>query len=84
MVSKNTWSLKGFEMTTIIHHSPSPSRGRLFMRSKLARLTELVFRLNDAWCRAQSRRALEALPTDTLKDIGWPASDCKQTRIISR
>lgn len=54
------------------------------MRSRLARLTELVRELDNAWRRVQSRRALEALPADTLKDIGWPATDAKQTRIINR
>ncbi|MGV1753089.1 hypothetical protein [Agrobacterium sp. CG674] len=71
-------------MTMIIHHSPSPSRARLFIRSTLARLTELIRELDNTWSRVQSRRALEALPADTLKDIGWPATDAKQTRIISR
>ena len=71
-------------MTMIIDHGPSPSRARLFVRSRLARLTELVRELDNAWRRVQSRRALEALPADTLKDIGWPATDAKQTRIINR
>lgn len=71
-------------MTMIIDHSPSSSRGRLYIRRRLARLTELVRELDDAWRRMQSRRALEALPADTLKDIGWPATDAKQTRTINR
>lgn len=71
-------------MTMIIDHGPGPSGARLFIRSRLARLTELVRELDNTWSRVQSRRALEALPADTLKDIGWPATDAKQTRIISR
>ncbi|MBP1876743.1 hypothetical protein [Agrobacterium rubi] len=72
------------KMTMITHHSPSPSRGRLFTRRWLSRLTELVLELQTAWRRKQTLRALEALPADTLKDIGWPTTDSKQTRIVRR
>ena len=68
-------------MTTITQLSQRPLRSRLHLLqwpSWLARLG------NDAllsWRKRQSLRALEALPTDTLKDIGWPSSDNKRMRI---
>ena len=71
-------------MTMIVHHSPSPSRRRLTDQRWLSRLTELVLELQTAWRAKQTLRALEALPADTLKDIGWPTTDTKQTRIVRR
>lgn len=71
-------------MTTIVHQSPVPSRVRLFTHRLLPRLSERVLALQTAWRRRQNLRALEALPTDTLKDIGWPTTDTTKTRIVRR
>ncbi|MBN9031295.1 MAG: hypothetical protein BGO05_19090 [Rhizobiales bacterium 63-7] len=41
----------------------------------LGRVARLTRRLQDAWTRNRTERALEGLPFDMRKDIGWPASD---------
>ncbi|MBB3947579.1 uncharacterized protein YjiS (DUF1127 family) [Rhizobium skierniewicense] len=71
-------------MTMIVHQSPGPARGRLLTQRLLSRISERVLALQTAWRRKQNLRALEALPTDTLKDIGWPTTDTTKTRIVRR
>jgi uncharacterized protein YjiS (DUF1127 family) len=75
---------RSFNMTMITHHSRSPSRVRLQSHDWLSRLVELGRDLQTSWRRRQSQRALEALPADTLKDIGWPTSDSKRMRIVTK
>lgn len=41
----------------------------------LGRVARLTRRLQDAWTRSRTERALEGLPFDMRKDIGWPTSD---------
>lgn len=41
----------------------------------LGRVARITRRLQDAWTRNRTERALEGLPFDMRKDIGWPASD---------
>ncbi|NTF32213.1 hypothetical protein [Rhizobium skierniewicense] len=71
-------------MTMIVHQSPGPARERLLTHRLLSRISERVLALHTAWRRKQNLRALEALPTDTLKDIGWPTTDTTKTRIVRR
>ncbi len=41
----------------------------------LGRVARLTRRLQDAWKRHRTERALEGMPFDLRKDIGWPATD---------
>ncbi|WP_421361060.1 hypothetical protein [Agrobacterium rosae] len=71
-------------MTTITQHSRSPSWLRLHSQHWLSYVVELGGDALASWRRRQSLRALEALPADTLKDIGWPSSDSKRMRIAAK
>lgn len=71
-------------MTVIITHDRSPSRLLLHSPRWLDRVVYLGHSLRASWDRRQTLRALEALPAETLKDIGWPATDNKATHIVSR
>jgi len=69
---------RSIEMTVIITHGRRPRRDLLHAD----RLVGLWRAVNTAWARRQTMRALEALPPETLKDIGWPTTDKKATRIV--
>lgn len=71
-------------MTVIISHSRSPSRALLYLPRSLDGLLRLFRALQTAWTRRQTLRALEALSPETLKDIGWPTTDNKATRILRK
>ncbi|WP_111838060.1 DUF1127 domain-containing protein [Agrobacterium sp. lyk4-40-TYG-31] len=71
-------------MTMITTHSRGPSRVRLHSLYWLSHLVDLGRDLHASWRRRQSLRALEALPAETLKDIGWPSSDNKRMRIAQK
>lgn len=71
-------------MTMILTHSRRPSRVRLHSRYWLSRLADLGRDLHESWRRRQSLRALEALPAETLKDIGWPSTDNERMRIAQK
>lgn len=71
-------------MTVIITHSRSPGRALLHSSQWLDRFVGLFRALEAAWVRRQTLRALEALPPETLKDIGWPTTDNKAARIVRR
>lgn len=71
-------------MTMILTHSRGPSRSRLHSRYWLSRLADLGRDLHESWRRRQSLRALEALPAETLKDIGWPSTDNKRMHIAQK
>ena len=71
-------------MTMIITHGSRPSRVRPHSIYPLSRLVDLGRDLVASWRRRQSLRALEALPAETLKDIGWPTSDSKRMRIAQK
>jgi len=71
-------------MTMITTHSRGPSKVRLHSYYWLSHLVDLGRYLHASWHRRQSLRALEALPAETLKDIGWPSSDNKRMRIAQK
>ncbi|MES5097167.1 DUF1127 domain-containing protein [Agrobacterium sp. BA1120] len=71
-------------MTMITTHARRPSRASLQSFHWLSRLVETGRALHALWRRRQNLRALEALPADTLKDIGWPTTDNKRMRIVSK
>lgn len=71
-------------MTMIITHADPRSRRRLNVHSWLSPLLGLGHNLHAAWSRRQSLRALEALPAETLKDIGWPTTDSRRMRTPRR
>lgn len=50
----------------------------------LHRVADRVSELYANWSRARTLRALEALPPETLKDIGWPTTDNHSTRIVRK
>ncbi len=68
-------------MTTITQLSHRPLRSRLHLKQWPSWLVEFGGAVLSSWRKRQSLRALEALPADTLKDIGWPSSDNKRLRI---
>lgn len=68
-------------MTTITQLSQRPLRSRLHPLKGPSWLARLGNDVLVSWRKRQALRALEALPTDTLKDIGWPSSDNKRMRI---
>ena len=71
-------------MTMITTHSRGPYKGRLHSYYWLSHLVDLGRYLHASWRRRQALRALEALPAETLKDIGWPSSDNKRMRIAQK
>lgn len=58
-------------------HRPSPS-------SWLDRLSGHVSARYAEWRRERMLRALESLPPETLKDIGWPTPDTTRIRAVRK
>ncbi|KJF66423.1 MULTISPECIES: DUF1127 domain-containing protein [Rhizobium] len=71
---------------TMIHYLPAASRSshRPSFGGWLHRLSAQVSALYAARQRARMLRALEALPPETLKDIGWPTTDSSRIRVIRK
>ncbi|MDH7801060.1 MULTISPECIES: hypothetical protein [unclassified Rhizobium] len=71
---------------TMIHYLPTANRSSLRPSSGswLNRLSGQISALHTSWQRARMLRALEALPPETLKDIGWPTTDSNRTRFIHK
>lgn len=71
---------------TMVHYLPATNRSphRLADGSWLRRLSSHVSTLYASWQRARMLRALEALPPETLKDIGWPTTDNFRMRGIRK
>lgn len=62
---------------TMIHYLPAANRSphRPSSAGWLQRLSSNIASHYASWRRARMLRALEALPPETLKDIGWPTTD---------
>ncbi|NTJ42415.1 DUF1127 domain-containing protein [Agrobacterium larrymoorei] len=72
-------------MTTITRNSGRRnSQGQPLVLNLLAPVMGLAQSIHSSWKRRQTMRALEALPADTLKDIGWPTTDNKRMRIVRK
>lgn len=71
---------------TMIHYLPVANRSahRPSSGGWLHRLSGHVSALYRSWRRARMLRALEALPPETLKDIGWPTTDNYRTSAIRK
>ncbi|MFK3779034.1 hypothetical protein [Agrobacterium sp. NPDC089420] len=71
---------------TMIHYLPAANRSphRPSSHNWLHRLSDHVSARYAAWRRARMLRALEALPPETLKDIGWPTTDTHRINVIRR
>ncbi|MDZ7926490.1 MAG: hypothetical protein U5L46_05090 [Agrobacterium sp.] len=70
----------------MIHYHPAANRSshRPATDGWFQRLSGQISALHASWHRARMLRALEALPPETLKDIGWPASDSDLPRVIRK
>lgn len=70
----------------MIHYHPAANRSsqRPSTGSWLQRLLGQISDLHASWKRARMLRALEALPPETLKDIGWPTTDSNRIRVIRK
>jgi uncharacterized protein YjiS (DUF1127 family) len=64
------------------HHARGPSRSSLQAIPSI--LTGFVVNFFAAWRRRQNMRILEALPQDTLKDIGWPTTETTPARLTRK
>lgn len=64
------------------HHAESPSRLRLYSPRWLLRLSRFAHSLYVSWSRRQTLRIIESLPSETLKDIGWPTTENADKRIV--
>ena len=72
-------------MTMVHTHTASGAqRSQPAPQIWLHRVADYVSELNTSWRRARALRALEALPAETLKDIGWPTTDNDRTRIVRK
>jgi hypothetical protein len=70
---------------TMIHYLPTVTRSpHRPSPSWLNRLSGYVSGLHQSWQRARMLRALEGLPPETLKDIGWPTTDNNRIRIVRK
>ncbi|MBG0508962.1 hypothetical protein ACQZ5N_23460 [Agrobacterium sp. 22-221-1] len=71
---------------TMIHYLPVANRSsnRPSSTGWLHRLSDHVAARYAAWRREKMLRALEALPPETLKDIGWPTTDNSRINVIRR
>ncbi|MDH0613478.1 MULTISPECIES: hypothetical protein [unclassified Agrobacterium] len=71
---------------TMIHYLPVTNRSshRPSPTGWLRRLSDNVFARYAEWRRARMLRALEALPPETLKDIGWPTVETTRIHIIRK
>lgn len=71
---------------TMIHYLPVANRSSQRPSSSgwLHRLSDHVSARYAAWRREKMLRALEALPPETLKDIGWPTTETSHTRAIRK
>jgi len=71
---------------TMVHTHPTAGRSsaRLTSTVWLHRLAGYVSEFAAARRRARMMRALEALPPETLKDIGWPTTDNNSARIVRK
>ena len=70
-------------MTTISYRDTRLSSA-LAQTSVSHPFTAFVARLRADWDRWQTERAIEALPSDMRKDIGWPTSDIQQDGVTKQ
>lgn len=71
---------------TMIHYLPVTNRSthRPSPIGWLHRLSDQISARYAEWRRARMLRALEALPPETLKDIGWPTTDTTRIHTIRK
>jgi hypothetical protein len=73
------------DMTMITYHqTDSPSRLRFYAPRWLLRLLSAAHSLHASWNRRKNLRILEALPPETLKDIGWPTTEMTRKPIVKK
>lgn len=65
-------------MTSLAHTSRSSSPERFVPISAAVKSpSRFIDRVRDGWSRWQTERAIEAMPADMRKDIGWPTTDIR-------
>ncbi|MBO9654621.1 hypothetical protein O3S81_03820 [Agrobacterium sp. SOY23] len=71
---------------TMIHHLPVTNRSQHHPSPSgwLDRLSDHVSARYAAWRRERMLRALESLPPETLKDIGWPTTETTRIHAIRK
>ncbi|WCJ61328.1 MULTISPECIES: hypothetical protein [Agrobacterium] len=71
---------------TMIHYLPVTNRSSLRPSPSgwLDRLSSHLSARYAEWRRDRMLRALEALPPETLKDIGWPTTDTTRIHAVRK
>jgi hypothetical protein len=74
------------EDMTMIHYLPVTNRSSLRPSPSgwLDRLSSHLSARYAEWRRERMLRALEALPPETLKDIGWPTTDTTRIHAVRK
>lgn len=66
---------EGTIMITTLHRQPAAMHSPVSLRQARRPLESFIHRLRSGWDRWQTERAIEAMPAEMRKDIGWPTSD---------